>query len=405
MRAFNEIPFYDFQNKRIENIIGEIKSKGKEYIITVDEDEYINSLYNNYILDPLKVFEESEFFDKPSITTEKVKNEIYSRGEYNTDVYTFNVIYNFTGSGILFKVSPSKWVMRSYDILVNDSSQTVSFSFKMYAQDPDEFKRKKADCYRDAFTNIDNLNEDVIKFNDGLKDSIKRAFQKEKDKYLKENNFFEAINLKVNPNTKSVFSVPEVNKKIVPQPTIAKNKEFSSEPTISIELYHSILQVIYDFGKSMERKPSTYIGKDEEGLRDQFLLILETRYEGTTATGETFNRSGKADMILKYSKDGSNLFVAECKFWRGSSEFLKAISQLFERYLTWRDSKVALLIFVKSKDFSNVLDSIKNEIKNHSLFIKEIGERGESSFSYLFSLPQDKNKHIYFEVIAFHYDK
>jgi hypothetical protein len=174
---------------------------------------------------------------------------------------------------------------------------------------------------------------------------------------------------------------------------------------MSKEMYDDILKVIYDSGKSMERKPALYKDKDEEGLRDQFLFILETRYEGTTATGETFNRGGKTDILLKYAEDGSNLFVAECKFWNGASEFLEGISQLFDRYLTWHDSKAALLIFVKNKDFSSVLQTIRDKIKTHPYFVKEKGVRRDTSFSYSFRLPQDKDKPVYFEILAFHYDK
>lgn len=90
---------------------------------------------------------------------------------------------------------------------------------------------------------------------------------------------------------------------------------------MATNMYHDVLKVIYDSGKGMERKPKLYIGKDEEGLRDQFLYVLETRYVGITATGETFNSIGKADIILKYANDGSNLFVAECKFWHGGKGF------------------------------------------------------------------------------------
>ena len=170
-------------------------------------------------------------------------------------------------------------------------------------------------------------------------------------------------------------------------------------------MYDDILKVIYDLGKSMEKKPSTYKDKDEEGIRDQFLLVLETRYDSTTATGETFNRGGKTDIILKYAKDSSNLFVAECKFWQGTSEFHKAISQLFDRYLTWRDSKTALILFVTNKDFTSVIDTIKKETPNHPYFLKSTGTRGETSFSFHFHLPQDKDKIVFLEIIAFHYDK
>jgi len=171
------------------------------------------------------------------------------------------------------------------------------------------------------------------------------------------------------------------------------------------EMYDDILKVIYDLGKSMEKKPSTYKDKDEEGIRDQFLLVLETRYESTTASGETFNRGGKTDILLKYAKDASNLFVAECKFWHGIAEFHKAISQLFDRYLTWRDSKAALILFVTNKDFTNVINTIQKEIPNHPYFVKTIGIRGETSFSFDFHLPQDEDKIVFLEVIAFHYDK
>jgi hypothetical protein len=405
MRAFNEISHYDFENGRHGDIVKEIQSKGKDYILKVDEQEFIEYLHQKYLLEPLQIFDETESFGTPRISNERINNEVYGRSSYEVDVYSFTIRYKYTGSEELFRVHSNPWTMTSYDINVDSRTQTVSFSFKIYKQDPEEFKRTKSQCYRDAFANLNNINKNVADFNRNLKDAIIRAFQREKDKYLKENDFFAAINVKVNPDTKSVFTAPTITKKVIPQPTVSKNKEFSSEPMMSTEMYNDVLKVIYDSGKNMEKKPALYIGKDEEGLRDQFLFVLETRYEGTTATGETFNRSGKTDIILKYAKDASNLFVAECKFWHGASEFLAAISQLFDRYLTWRDSKAALLMFVKNKDFSNVLATIKKEVKGHTLFIKESGSRGDTSFSYIFCLPQDKDKHVLFEIMAFHYDK
>jgi hypothetical protein len=76
--------------------------------------------------------------------------------------------------------------MISYDINVDSRTQIVSFSFKIYKQDPEEFKRTKSQCYRDAFANLNNINKNVAVFNQNLKDAIVRAFQREKEKYLKE---------------------------------------------------------------------------------------------------------------------------------------------------------------------------------------------------------------------------
>ncbi|MES2429427.1 MAG: hypothetical protein V4556_00745 [Bacteroidota bacterium] len=405
MRAFNQITIYDFENGRKIDMAKEIQSSGKDYILKVDEQEYINYLYDKYVLTPITIHTETEYFGTPYISKETVTNYAYDRGYHEVDTYLFTVVYDYSGSDELFYVHTNPWTYASYDITLDNRLKKVSFDFKIYNQDAEEFRSMKTQCFSSAFANVVNANKNAEDFNRLLRDSITRAFQKEKEKCLKENDFFAAINIKVNQDTKSVFTAPTITKKIIPQPVVSNNKEFSSEPMMSSEMYIDVLKVIYESGKNMEKKPALYIGKDEEGLRDQFLFVLETRYEGTTATGETFNRSGKTDIILKYANDGSNLFVAECKFWHGASELLSAISQLFERYLTWRDSKAALIMFVKNKDFSNVISSIKNEAKKHSLFVKESGQRGETSFSYIFCLPQDNQKHVLFEIVAFHYDK
>lgn len=259
-------------------------------------------------------------------------------------------------------------------------------------------------CYSDAFANLQNINKNVAEFNNNYDQTVRSMFLREKEHYIKENEFFTSINVKVDPSTESIFSAPTIKKKIITQPKLEKNKEFNSVPSMSQEMYDDVLKVIYDSGKSMEKKPALYKGKDEEGLRDQFLFIMETRYLGTTATGETFNCEGKADIILKY-EDGTNLFIAECKFWHGASEYLKAISQLFDRYLTWRDSKVAVILFIENKDFTNVLKTIKEETPNHEYYIMHKEDRGESSFSYDFHLKQDKDKLVQVEIMAFHFDK
>jgi hypothetical protein len=406
MRAFYEIGWRDFYSEYLERIKKEILSQGKEYILKIDEDEYIKYLHEKYKLEPLKVLKDTENIIEPK----KSKDFAYNRfkEKYEVDIYTFTVYYDFIGTVELFKVQPSSsYTMVSYDINVNTSNSKVSFSFQIKADklDVQEFNRLKDQCFYNAFTNLKRLNEqNIIPLKETFEQDIRRLFNAEKEKYQKENSFFEAINVKVNKNTDSIFSVPTLKKVDIPKPNVDKSGKYTSEPTMTEEMYKDILNVIYNLGKSMEKKPSTYSSKDEEGLRDIFLLALETRYEGVTATGETFNKNGKTDISLKYSKDSSNLFIAECKFWHGASQFHDAISQLFDRYLTWRDSKTALILFVKNKDFSNVLTTINNEAKKHFYFVKEAGNRGETSFSFHFHLPADKNKIVFLEIIAFHFE-
>lgn len=404
-RSFGEIDGHNFTKQLGERIKSEIENLTKEYILGVDEQEYTDYLVNEYSIEPLTIDYDSETIEQPSVGKEQVQDR-FGRGAYQVDVYHFTIKYNFTGSAILFKVRPTgSYIMRSAEISVDEKSSTVSLGFSLYEKDPEKFKQQKSHIQTSAFTNLGNTNRVASQWNASLKGLVSSYFQNRKARYLQENDFFAAINVKVDKDTSSVFTAPTVQKKVIPKPTVSDKKEFSSEPMMSSEMYSDVLKVIYDFGKGMERKPSTYLGKDEEAIRDQFLLILETRYDSTTASGETFNKGGKTDIILKYSEDGTNLFVAECKFWHGGSEFQKAISQLFDRYLTWRDSKAALLLFVNNQNFTKTLETIEEEAAKHPYFQKSVGKRGASSFSYHFRLPKDLHKTVHFEIIAFHFEQ
>ena len=169
---------------------------------------------------------------------------------------------------------------------------------------------------------------------------------------------------------------------------------------MSDEMYEDVLNVLSQAGRAMERKPSLYRGKEEEDLRDQFLLFLETRYAATTGTGETFNKTGKTDILLKF-EDGTNLFVAECKWWKGEAEFHAAIKQLFDRYLTWRDSKAALLVFVRNKDFTAVVQKVRAEAEKSPYFIRHANDRGETSLAFDFHFPDDEKRVVRFAVLLF----
>ena len=112
--------------------------------------------------------------------------------------------------------------MTSYEISVNEHSNTVSFSFKLYEQNPEKFKREKSEAYRAAFTNLKNVNKFANNWNACVKGVVNREFKKIKDKFLKENNFFATINISTNKNTESIFSVPTIKKVDIPQPKVDK---------------------------------------------------------------------------------------------------------------------------------------------------------------------------------------
>jgi hypothetical protein len=148
----------------------------------------------------------------------------------------------------------------------------------------------------------------------------------------------------------------------------------------------------------MERHPSIYAGKDEETLRDHFIMVLSPHFQ--SVTGETFNRTGKTDILIRHER--ANVFVAECKFWHGIKAFHETINQALG-YLTWRDSKAAILCFIQNKELNSVLQQIEQETPNHPNFIKYVGKPAEGSLRYEFHLIHDNTRGVKLAILCFHF--
>jgi hypothetical protein len=247
------------------------------------------------------------------------------------------------------------------------------------------------------------LSEDVTKFNRTLLSSLEPEFQKRKNEILKQRKIAASIGVpfRQKTNIPSTFAIPTtVRQKIVPKPA-ASVGPFVPEPTLDDSVYQNILQVIQETGRVFERLPRVYTDKDEESLRDHPILQLEPRFEGST-TGETFNKVGKTDILMRY--EGKNIFVAECKFWRGIKSHLEALDQLLS-YLTWRDSKTALVCFVENKEIMAVLKAIEDGTPDHPCFVTARGKHEESWFNYEFHLPGDNGRRVFVAIMCFHLPK
>lgn len=56
-------------------------------------------------------------------------------------------------------------------------------------------------------------------------------------------------------------------------------------------------------------------------------------------------------------EDGQAVFLAECKWWTGEKAFAeKALPQLLDGYVVWRDTHAAMILFIRNKDASAVID-------------------------------------------------
>lgn len=342
---------------------------------------------------------------KPSEPKETTRQRRNDWGEnYNQKVFEIFVSIPFEGNADLFYCMPSSSTVVYLDKSATINRTNVTATITLTQLDENAYFSQVNSIVGTLQTNLPRVHAEIKPWNDGLENLIQQSLESRKGVVSKKFDFMEKIGLKVNPKSTEFLVPPTVVKKAIPTPATETSKTVAKEkvPILQQEVYADIREVLYNVGKAIERKPSIYKDKHEEDLRDIFLLFLETRYEATTGVGEAFNKKGKTDILLKYSKDGTNLFVAECKFWKGQKKLMEAIDQLLG-YLTHRDSKTALIFFVDQKEMTSIVTTIKTEITKHPNFIKHLIDTYEHSINYEFSLPDDSNKKIQIEVMLFHF--
>lgn len=194
------------------------------------------------------------------------------------------------------------------------------------------------------------------------------------------------------------YAVPTTRRNATPSLPPASSAPFTPEPTWAMEQYEQALKIMQDMALVMERSPGAFKSMNEEALRQHFLVQLNGQFEGK-ATGETFNMEGKTDILLR--EGDRNVFIAECKIWKGPKAFGEAINQLLG-YATWRDGKTAILLFNRGVDTSKVLAGIDTTMKEHPNFKRSMNWPHESGFRYVLSSKGDVNRELILTVLVFH---
>ena len=237
----------------------------------------------------------------------------------------------------------------------------------------------------------------------GLNEQIRRLagerINSRRQKLLADQNLLTGLGypIKERADTRQTYTAPNVRRRIMPAMPPASTAPYKPEPVLSADDYEHVLSVITNMALVMERSPSAFTAMDEEALRSHFLVQLNGHYEGQ-ASGETFNYEGKTDILIRAK--GKNIFIAECKYWNGAKKFGEAIDQLLG-YVSWRDTKTAIIIFNRNKNFSQVVETIPDAVREHPNFKRAVDDDDEGRSQYVISHRDDKNREMVLTVLAF----
>jgi hypothetical protein len=224
-------------------------------------------------------------------------------------------------------------------------------------------------------TGAGRVADDVKQFNERLSGRVADALRTRREEVMKAREFLAGIAMPLtrNPAAPVLRPPPGPVRKNTPVPAaIARETKGLSEPELA-ELYEHVLEVIRAVGRGWERTPGSFTNFEEEDLRDHLVVTLNTHYLGRT-TAEAFNRGGHTDVLVRVGD--RNAFIGECKWWSGESDMNKAFEQLYG-YVTWRDSLLALIFYVRNKDFGRVLNTAREAVEARDDFIGWARDRQE----------------------------
>lgn len=394
---------HDVFAAQLETLKREVASQNDNYLLNVNETEFIAHLVDKFRIEPLVIHEDQVTVSQreemiPAERFDNFRFNVTPGKSYQKQVVRYHV--PFSGEIDLLKYKASTSIMWTTDIGI--SGGEMQYDIINFSNDVGQIKRD----WEHVFTNLKQLvgyaAADAERYNRQLESEANAAVANRKAEVVSKSSLLSSLGVPVKKadNVPSTFAVPALKKRIAIGKPTAPTTAAKPEPTLNETVYHDILKVIHDMGVEIERHPSIYEGKDEETMRDHFLMTLAPNFD--SVSGETFNKAGKTDILIRHDK--SNVFVAECLIWRGQAQFLEKIDQLLS-YLTWRDSKTALVCFVPNQEFQAVVDTAVQTIKTHPSFVRHIAKHGDGWEQYEFTLPNDSTRTVKVALMTFHFPK
>jgi hypothetical protein len=240
---------------------------------------------------------------------------------------------------------------------------------------------------------------EIDRYNSALRSKIVSSVTQRKAKLLADRELEAGLGFPVRQRSDaSQYAVPVNRRRIETPRRPSASGQFHPEPVLPDVQYAQALGVLRNARNALERTPSMTANLDEEKIRDLLLVLLNAQFEGAAA-GEVFNAAGKTDILIRAGD--RNVFIAECKIWKGPKTIRDALSQLLS-YLTWRDTKAALLLFIRTGEPTTIITKSIAEIKGHGNY-KRTGSTVEDGERYDVTLHAngDPNREIQLAFLPF----
>lgn len=377
----------------------EIDGFSSDYVLKVSFNDLAKHLFDKYQIEPVTLQKNDIHIGDNGDTTVDMSHDFRYGGRANRVPATFaEFVIPFTGDQNIFRLCPSTYNHNP------PSAQITQNALRMRYTSVEHNPVAMRSSFDNDLKNIEHFLQwgvaDIERFNSQLNGITLQRFTHRKEKFLKDRGLVEGLGfpIKARAGNASTYAAPVTRKKLPIQKPSVSSGTFKPEPRLEMEHYEHIFSVISNMVQVMERSPHAFSKMGEEDLRTHILVQLNGHYEGQ-ATGETFNYEGKTDILIR--AEGRNIFIGECKIWKGAEIFRSTIDQLLG-YTAWRDTKTAIILFNRNKSTSSVIAQIPELMKQHPNFKREIaGYKQESGFRFILHHRDDKNHELTLTVLIF----
>lgn len=374
-----------------------------DYVLNVDEEGYIQYLIDEYTLH-LPVIH----FDDARIETRKVMVDPeylprYWGAQRAIEWTMIQYIIPISGDHNLLYFCPSTFLLSGSGNFHVGTTEIYT-DILAISDDAEQVKREIESAKDSCKKMLGYLENDIRAYNNSLPRTARAFFVARKEKIKKENSFIASLGIPISSGEKNpkTYAVPTVSRRFDP-PKVNNDSKKAEEftPVMDMSKYEQILESLFIVGQSFEKHPSTTVGRDEESLRDLFLAQIQATFKNDSATAEAFNKNGKTDIMVKRGE--GVLFVAECKIWKGKQVLHDAISQLLS-YLSWRETKAALLLFVRNTTMTTAISGVKENASSHENYKNTLTPKGETWLNFKFTMPNDPEREVYLAVLIFDFN-
>ena len=344
---------------RLKSALHELAQVDPDHLLSENAEVLLATIAQKHIPSPLSIDWDGVSRSDIQETSTRVRDQFFDDRIYDVPASKVTLTFPLTGDAELLKHRASTFTTSGTrgEILPT----AVRLDIVERQLDANTIKAQFTSLRQRIEDRVGWANKDLTNWGHQAHEALRRDYETRKTRILNDRAVEEALGIPVQATKAAKAPVPAQRKHMTFE-TRRDQKKFVPEPELAEAIYRDVLDQTQSWTRAMERTPGTLAKLDEEELRDLLLAHLNAYWQGE-AGGELFNGQGKTDILIRHGD--RNVFIAECKIWGGPKVATDAIDQLL-RYLVWRDSKAALIVFIRTKDPATTVAKLHETVAAHS---------------------------------------